>query len=238
MRTRLLLTRPEEDATRLRRDLEARGFAIDTAPLLSIQPLPAPSLLNGISFEGISGLLVTSANGLRAFTAQSARRDLTVYAVGEASARAATAAGFADVQAAGGDVVSLAALVREKADPAQGGLLHVAGETLAGDLKGMLEAAGFQVARVTLYRAEAATTLPDAVSDALQRGEYDGVLFFSPRTAATFAKLAQNMASGRITAYCLSAAVAQALADLPWRRVAVAASPSEAALLALLEEES
>ena len=32
--------------------------------------------------------------------------------------------------------------------------------------------------------AEAATTLPDAVSDALQRGEYDGVLFFSPRTAA------------------------------------------------------
>jgi uroporphyrinogen-III synthase len=198
MRTRLLLTRPEEDATRLRCDLEARGFAIDTAPLLSIQPLPAPSLLNGVSLEGISGLLVTSANGLRAFTAQSARRDLTVYAVGEASARAATAAGFADVQAAGGDVVSLAALVREKADPAQGGLLHVAGETLAGDLKGMLEAAGFQVARVTLYRAEAATALPDAVSDALQRGEYDGVLFFSPRTAATFAKLAQNMASGQI----------------------------------------
>jgi len=233
MRTRLLLTRPEEDAARLRRDLEARGFAADTAPLLSIRNLPAE-----LSLEGITGLLVTSANGLRAFVAQSSRRDLTVYAVGEASARAAIAAGFTAVHAAGGDVTSLAALVREKADPARGSLLHVAGETLAGDLKGLLEAAGFQVSRITLYRAEAATALPDAVAKALSAGEYDGVLFFSPRTAATFAKLAQNMASGRVTAYCLSAAVAQALAGLPWRHVAVAVEPSEAALLALLEEES
>lgn len=232
MRARLLLTRPEEDAARLRRDLEARRFAIDTAPLLRIQPLPAE-----LALDGVCGLLVTSANGLRAFTAQSARRDLTVYAVGEASARAASAAGFADVHAAGGDVGSLAALVRAKADPRQGMLLHVAGETLAGDLKAMLEAAGFQVARVTLYRAEAASALPAAVAAALHAGEYDGVLFFSPRTAATFAGLAPKMAPGRIAAYCLSAAVAQGLTGLPWRRVAVAASPSEAALLALLDEE-
>ncbi|WP_428249254.1 uroporphyrinogen-III synthase [Ferrovibrio sp.] len=232
MHARLLLTRPEQDAARLRRDLEASGFAIDTAPLLRIQPLPAE-----IALDGIRGLLVTSANGLRAFTAQSARRDLTVYAVGEASARAASAAGFADVHAAGGDVNSLAALVRAQADPRQGGLLHVAGETLAGDLKAMLEAAGFQVARVTLYRAEAASALPATVAKALGAGDYDGVLFFSPRTAAVFAGLAPKMAPERITAYCLSAAVAQGLAGLPWRRVAVAASPSEAALLALLDEE-
>jgi len=233
MRARLLVTRPDDDAARLAADLEARGFSVDTAPMLSIRPLPARDL----SLHGVVALLVTSANGLRAFAAATPERGLAVYAVGEASARAARAAGFRDVQAAGGDVQSLAALVQAQAKPAAGRLLHVAGESLAGDLKGLLEAAGFAVTRATLYAADPAAAFPAPVARHLSDSAYGGVLFFSPRTAATFATLAIGHALQQTAAFCLSAAVAQAVVSLPWRRILVAAEPSEAALLAALDEE-
>ncbi|HEX7775905.1 MAG TPA: uroporphyrinogen-III synthase, partial [Parvibaculum sp.] len=119
-----------------------------------------------------------------------------------------------------------------------GPLLHVAGSAVAGDLQGDLEARGFSVARVVLYAAEAATVLPEAAASALKAGRIDGALFHSPRTAASFAALVRSArlegALSGVTAYCLSAAVAEALAGLPFAAVEAAASPDQTALLALL----
>lgn len=237
VRARLLLTRPEADAARLRQDLQRRGFTVDSAPMLAIQPLPQAA---DMALPDIAGLLITSANGLRALAAATQRRDLPVYAVGEASARAARQAGFAQVLAAGGDVFSLADLVRQVAHREAGPLFHAAGETLAGDLKAMLEADGFTVRRETLYRAVPVAELPSEVAKNLSESAYDGILFFSPRTASGFATLAApGFAAGlnKAAAFCLSAAVAERLAGLPWRRLCIAAEPSEAALLAKLDEE-
>ncbi len=65
----------------------------------------------------------------------------------------------------------------------------------------------------------------------------DGVLFFSPRTAESFASLcARDGLSERcrtLTAFCLSPAVAEAAA-LPWRAVRIAARPDQESLLELL----
>ncbi len=234
---RLLLTRPEADAAALAEKLRARGHTADIAPLLHIRFLDAalPPL------DGISGLLITSANGLRAFAAASPRRDLTVYAVGEASARAARAAGFSDVHAAGGDLHSLASLVPRLRKPTDGALLHAAGENLAGDLVGLLREAGFDARGIALYRAETADKLPPAVAASLRAGEYRAVLFFSPRTAATFVRLATESGAAQAVsgaqAFCLSANVAERIAMLPWRGICVAAEPSEAALLAAMDRE-
>lgn len=231
---RVLITRPEAEAASLRARLADRGIAADCAPLLEIRIRRDTAL----PLDGVSGLLFTSANGVRAFAANATRRDLAVWAVGEASAQAARAAGFGDLHTAGGDVEKLAALVRAQARPQDGALLHVAGSVLAGDLQALLQADGFSVRRAVLYEAAAATALPAETAAAFAAGQYDAVLFFSPRTAATFARLAlaAGCADGAVStmAACLSANVAAAVDVLPWRRVAVAAEPREAALLALL----
>ncbi len=69
-------------------------------------------------------------------------------------------------------------------------------------------------------------------------GALDGVSFFSPRTAAVFAKLAVREgvaeACGGLVAACLSPAVAERAAALAWREILVAAEPSLASLLAAL----
>ena len=51
-----------------------------------------------LDLDGVQALIATSANGVRAFAARDPRRSLPVCAVGDATARAASDAGFADVE--------------------------------------------------------------------------------------------------------------------------------------------
>lgn len=233
---RALITRPEQEAQSLRRRLQARGIECDCAPLLEIR-IHDNALL---PLDGVTALLFTSVNGLRAFVANCNRRDFSVYAVGETTAATARAAGFTQVEAAGGDVAKLAALVRQRRDPADGALLHVAGATLAGDLQAMLRADGYDVRRITLYAAEPVAALPAAVAADFAAGRYAAALFFSPRTAAVFVTLARQagIAAGAATctALALSANVAAVLAPLGWSDIRVAAKPREDDLLALLDD--
>lgn len=231
---RLLVTRPEAESAALRQRLLSKGHAVDSAPMLAIRnrhDMPLP-------LDGVTALLFTSANGLRAFCDATPRRDFTVYAVGPASALAAKAAGFSRVEAAGGNVELLAGLVRARHSINAGALLHAAGSARAGDLQAMLQADGYDVRRCVLYDAETAITLPPSVTQRFNAGGYDGVLFFSPRTAATFVTLAQaaGIAAGaaQATAYCLSANVAAEVRLLDWGGVKVAQTPAEDDLLALI----
>lgn len=246
-RRQVLVTRPAEDAEPLRAPIEARGLVPLTEPLLDIQPADpaeiAPALLDP---TGLSAVLFTSANGVRALARLSGgmARDLArlpCFAVGDATARTARAAGFADVRSAGGDVTALAALVIASLDPASTrGLLHPAGSVTAGDLAGRLQAAGFaDVRRVAVYRAVASPRLSDMAVAALRHGTVRAALFFSPRTADLFVRLmrAQKLDAtvADADALCLSPAVADRLDALPFARIRVADRPEQQNLLDLLD---
>ncbi len=92
--------------------------------------------------------------------------------------------------------------------------------------------------RAVLYEARLASTLPEAARAALEEGTLDGVLLYSPRTARAFASLVRKAGlEARVkglAAYCLSAAVAEALDELPGLTVKIAREPDQAALIALL----
>lgn len=233
-----LNTRPREDAAALTALLEARGHAVTPSPLLEIEYLSDTAL----DLSGVQGLLATSANGVRAFARASARRDISIFAVGDATARTAAEAGFAEVHSASGDVEALAALVVARLDPAAGALLHAAGTRLAGDLSGRLAKAGFEVRRAVLYRAAEAQALPETAGLGLRDGAVDSVLFFSPRTAASFVTLVRAAGLEKCLegadVFCLSAAVAGEAEALAWRRVHVAAGPTQDALLGLIDDVS
>lgn len=231
-----LVTRPREDSEGVSRELRARGLEVAVEPLLDIHYLDAV-----VDTENVQGILATSANGVRALARVLPDRALPVWAVGDASARMARELGYARVESAGGDVTTLAALVKDRCDPAMGAFLHAAGSVTAGDLSGHLTEAGFAVRRVALYEARPASEISAETVARLRAGGLRIALFFSPRTAATFATLVRVAgladAIGGITAYALSSAVAEKLAALPWAAVRVAAAPTQAALLAALEDD-
>ena len=99
---RVLITRPREDAEALAEALAVRGVEALVEPLLEIVPLNP----GDFDLAGVQAALLTSANGARALAAATGLRDVPVLAVGEATAAAARAAGFAEVAVAGGDVAA------------------------------------------------------------------------------------------------------------------------------------
>ena len=234
---RVLITRPEEDAAALAAELARLGVAAEVAPLLAIHFEPGPEL----NLIGALAVLLTSANGARAFANRTRARALKVLAVGDSTARQARELGFSDVASADGDVGDLAGLAAATLDPKAGTLLHAAGSRTAGDLAGILEAAGFTYRREVLYRAETADELPEIARAGLAAGAFDGVLIYSPRTGATFCRLVaaadQAAKLATVTAYCLSANVAEKVRHLPWAAVRTAARPDQAAMLAMFGEK-
>ncbi|HSK41179.1 MAG TPA: uroporphyrinogen-III synthase [Arenibaculum sp.] len=232
---RLLITRPEEDARPLAELLRTRGYVVSIEPMLRIEPVPGPPL----DLSGVQAFLFTSANGVRACVARTNERALPAFAVGDATARSATRAGFGTVHGAGGTVDDLADLVARRCDPEDGALLHAAGSAVAGDLAGDLGRRGFTVDRRVLYAAHPAMALSESTVRAVYAGTIDAALFFSPRTAESFVRLARQAGIeerlAAVTALCLSEAVARAARTVPWREIRVAGRPEQAALVDLLE---
>ena len=232
---RALLTRPRAEAEALAALLAARGVDAVIEPLVEIADSGAavPDL------AGIQAILCTSANGARALARANAERGMPVFAVGDATARAARDGGFSRVESAGGDVDDLAALVRRRLRPADGSLLHIAGSEVAGDLAAALGADGFTVRRAVLYEARAAARLTTPTARLIAAGQIDVALFFSPRTAAIFTRLVEELAVGAglaaARAISISRAADAALDNLPFRERLVAAVPTQAALIACLD---
>lgn len=228
---KILITRPVEDSKPLAARLRAMGIDSLTEPLMAIRVLADAPL----ELDGVQAILATSANGVRAFAQRNSRRDIPLYAVGDATARAARAAGFARVESADGDVVALAARVRDRLDPNRGALLHVAGSVVAKDLSVLLKQDGFVCRRAVLYEAVPVESLSLASVRAIRAGRIAGILLFSPRTADVFVRLARRArlmrACGALTLFALSPAVARKAAPIRWRDRCVAAEPTQAALL-------
>jgi uroporphyrinogen-III synthase len=213
---RVAVTRALPEAERTAERIRALGHEAIVAPLLTIVPCAYDT-----NTEGAQALLFTSSNGVRAFPDARGARDRLVLTVGDATADAARSAGFAHVHSADGDVNSLAALAKAMLDPAKGKLIHIAGDHVAGDLGGMLRAAGFEVERRLAFASVAATALPDVFHTPL-----DIVLFHSQRAAETFAALGAPHAD-TLTAACFSPNIADAVRVVSWRRIIVSSEPRE-----------
>ncbi len=232
---RILVTRPLQDGMEIAALLAARGHQALLAPLLEPR-FHAGALLEeaGPELDDVQAVLATSANGIRALSARTARRDLAIFAVGPQTAQEARKSGFSDVRSADGDANSLAQATMGWAAH-QGVLLHVCAQDAPGTLAEILGQAGFTVRRCALYSIEPAAQLSAEAIAALQEGALDAAMFFSPRTARIFAALAHALPMEGLAALCISPATARALGALIFARVAVAMRPNQQAMLALTE---
>jgi len=232
---RLLVTRPQPDAARTATRLRALGHAPLVQPMLSPEYLP-------FDIPGVpAAIALTSRNGVRALAVlPSAARwtSVPVFAVGAATAAAAREAGFADVRSADGDGSALADLVSAVLDPAAGEILYPAAEEHRPDLERLLSARGFCLRVATAYRMAPAAELAPPVRSALAAGAVDGVLLYSPRTAAVFAGLVAQAglydALAAAAIYAISKAAADAAAWPDPARLRIAGQPTEEAILSLL----
>jgi uroporphyrinogen-III synthase len=227
---RVLITRPEREATSLAQALRERRHEQVIAPLFRLQVLHPPEGF-AATLAAAQAILVTSANGARALAEATEQRSKPVFAVGDTTATTTEGLGFSQVTSASGDAAALSDLVRMRLDPKAGPLLHVS----AADVATELAPEGFEVHRVVLYEAREAEALPDSARAALEARAIDVATFFSPRASQLFVRLVSEArladACRPITAIAISPAAAQPLAELPFIRTIAAERPTRQAML-------
>jgi uroporphyrinogen-III synthase len=217
------ITRAQPGAEATARRVEALGYTALVDPLLEIRDL-TPT----VDLTGVAALAFTSANGVEAFAKLTSVRDLPVFAVGEATAQAARAAGFVQAFSADGDVEALAHLLIET----RPGLVLCAGaREPAADLPALLATAGVEARSLAVYAAEACSPAPETLA---RLAEVDAVLLHSPRAARALAAVLAASPTPTLRVLCLSPAVAEPLANAGLKCVAFAPQPRESALLDLL----
>ena len=113
---RVLITRPEREATALATALGQRGHVAVIAPLFRLDFLHPPAGF-AAALGACQAVLLTSANGARALAEASEQRSKPIFAVGDTTAVTAEGLGFTSVWSASGDSAALAELVRERLDP-------------------------------------------------------------------------------------------------------------------------
>ena len=227
----MLVTRPQPDAS----ETAARLFALDidalVEPLLSAETL-ASTLPPA---DGFAALAATSANALRALHDRGELPrflKLPLYAVGDRTAQLAQHFGFARVHSAGGNMTDLVALI--VAAELEGPVLYPAARQQSGDLAKALAPHGVRVISTPVYAMNPVPRLSAKTLSAIESGTMTAVLFYSRRTAETFARLATSVRDkAKLAMLCLSEAVAKPLLDAHFVRVWVADYPSEEAMMAL-----
>lgn len=235
----VLVTRPAPDGEATAQALRARGFAPLLAPVLAFQPLPFPDDA-GARYAGV---ILTSANAVRAIAAQSVLprlQRLPAFAVGARTALAAREAGFGDVRVAQGDAAALRELIAASVPPQKGSaLLYPCAADVSRDLAGELGLRGIDVIVQPVYRMAALVELPRDARDAFARNGVEAVLHYSRRSALAFVGAA-GRAGVEISALalpqlCLSEPIALVLRDAGADRAIVAKAPNETELLDALE---
>ena len=210
---RLLITRPEPNASELALKVEALGHQTHIEPLMSVK------FIEDETIDGdFSAIILTSQNTVKALVHQNSITkylDTPVFAVGNTTTKAAKEAGFNQVFEGSGNVQSLLPEIIKQVSTGAFPILYPSGEDIAYDIGKDLELAGYTYVRQVLYKTVAATSFSDKLTNLIHYGELDGVILLSPKTSAIWASLItdnQNIVrQSPITAYCLSTAIAEPL---------------------------
>jgi uroporphyrinogen-III synthase len=232
--TRMLITRPEPDASVSAVSLRALGITPVTFPLMrriSLDvSLPEP--------EGFAALALTSVNALRALRKRDALaryRNIKVFAVGDRTAEEASMLGFANVVSAGGGFADLVAMLAHA--QLDGPVFYPAGKEISGDLGKSLAPFGIMVVTARIYEMVPTTDIEPAILSDLGDGKIDAVLFYSRRTAEIFVSLfgrrLPKHVHTRLGMLCLSENVAAPLMDARFVRISLADRPSDEAMMSL-----
>jgi uroporphyrinogen-III synthase len=214
MSQRLFILRPEPGASQTLARAEALGLDAVCHPLFETVAVDwdAPDSAK------FTAVMMTSANAaLLGGASLALYRHLPVFAVGDATAAAATAAGFLSVVSGEKDIARLLAHI---ATLGKHRLLHLSGEDVTA-----FDPIGIEIERRIVYAAHSLAPSPE-LQEALAAGGI--ALIHSPRAAARLAELVDLRTNLSLVA--ISAAAAEA-AGAGWARVAVAAHPRDGAML-------
>jgi uroporphyrinogen-III synthase len=225
----IIITRPLDHGLETAQRVRSLGFTPLPDPVLVIrrQEWTAPD------WTAFTALLITSGNALAALIGRDVPKDKPLFVVGEKTAAAAKAAGFQKIVGVAEKSADLPNLIPQALP--KGLLLHLTSEDAHTGFQKELETAGYPITQLIVYKAWPVEELSAATRQALLENRVEGALFYSARSATVFLHLLTRhgleWATQHMQAFCLSQAVADAASAATWKKIHIAASPTENSLL-------
>ena len=235
MAMKILITRPEPDASDLALKLVSRGYQVLTAPIVDIVQYK-DTLIN---LERISAVITSSKNGIRALANASNDRSTCLYVVGKGSKEEAERIGYKNINVGPGDAKGLCDLVCKQLSPSDDDLLCASGMHQSFDMHKYLISKNFSITKVVLYEVKAKKNFPIKIIRAMKNKEIDALLFYSPRVAELFVKFLKEKnlvkQACNFDVICISKKVAKKIENIGWQRVLIAESPDQSSIFSLLD---
>ncbi|MGE0755059.1 MAG: uroporphyrinogen-III synthase [Alphaproteobacteria bacterium] len=230
----VLITRARGDENEFTEALHELNLNVIHEPMTDILLIhTARTELEQALSENPSAVLLTSRHGARALAALSTIRDLPLLCVGESTGKIAESLGFTRVTVTGQDVDGMIDYILSAYDD-EASFVYPSAEHIRTDLGEALAPHGMQTVRVVAYEARQVDGLSDTLSQHLRQGHVDVVTFLSARTASIFEQLVGNAGIAaqlaKMTACCMSEAIAAQLDTGLWRTVVSADQPTLASL--------
>ncbi|MGK6313280.1 uroporphyrinogen-III synthase [Neorhizobium sp. DT-125] len=235
---RVLVTRPDVSAQRTAEKLRSLGQEPVLLPLTRAVHHPGAAEL--ALKQPHAALAITSAEAVRVLASLGERLAQhlgeTLYAVGEATARAAAESGFRHIRTGPGTGAELAGLVASEAPALAPPLLYLAGKPRSPKFEDGLRAEKIPFATAEIYEMTPIAYDEGALRQALLDPPADAALLYSRESATLFFELVAPHASALalIRILCLSDNVAEAVPQDFHRNIKIADHPDEDGLLALL----
>jgi len=233
---RVLVTRPQPGADETARRLETMGFSPVVLPLTQIVPVAPLQLPDAGAFDAV---IATSVNAIRHAPAEQLPPYLEkpLFAVGDATADAATSAGFVDVRSASGTAVDLAAMIAGQM-ATRSRLLHLAGVDRTAGFAERLSVQNFQLQVIEIYAAARVSYATDFLKLKFGDADFLGAMALSLRAGTFLAEIAAHPEFSQTfentTFFCISEKVALPLRNLNTATVLCSDEPTEASVLGLL----
>lgn len=231
----ILVTRPIEESTQTAERLEQLGHRVVIAPMLKVEP---------VSFEipdDNRSIIITSKNAARMGLLNIGNKARPIFAVGEKTAEEARRQGFTNITVGPGTARQMVPMLLECGLSDKRKYTHLCGNNLSYNISDVLCGEGLDAVNTITYQTRPVGGLSVGVQEALDAGEVDIALFYSPRTATIFEETVADYGRsdwlGTMDALCLSTRVAENLLG-PWRRKEYAIIPTEKAMFSMLGEAS
>lgn len=197
-----------------------------------VAPLIAPRFLSpSIPERDYAAVVFTSAQAVEGARRLAVTLPSLAWCVGRKTASVASAAGF-DAHSARGDADALTDAILAK--PPAGRILYLRGVDTRGNLLERLDSSGICIDAAIVYAQEPQPLPPEAL--ALLRSPAPLIVpLFSPRTGILFRNALPADSKASLHIATMSAAVAEALEDLPRAALVIADQPDTDSMLASVE---
>lgn len=230
---RLVVTRPKPAAEPILSLLQQQYG--DKLPVVLHLPM---QVISGIDFPvptQIDAVIFTSANGVLHSAKANIKRSIPVFAVGQATAKAAQQAGFFNITVGPSTAKELVPLILQQCEALSlHTIIHFSGQHIAFDLVAALQHQQLDAKRVICYQAMAK---PNSFAN-YQPLSGDIVLFHSAKALEAFENQVHDTGNDCLLAEMICVTLSERIAQASganWERVYWAEQPTEEALVSLVQ---